>query len=534
MSRPRRGLPADDDQYRFEETELEISAVRRGLFIDDQDEAAAPARRASRGAPDDDEQTGAPDLEGVDLQPRPASRAAPETTAPAKPRTKPKDESPRPRQTPTISRNALLGVAVAAVVSLGASFGVGMIPAEAPPLPRTVPLVTSISRNCPTADSQPSTLVVASSEGDIKLRAVGQLDTLTEPGPLTLPGQTVPVVITPTQAQASVTGGSVIIHDSKMWWGICRAALADQYVQLPGGAGAKLLIINPEAQDAMVDVTLSGPGGEITGEGLRGLTVAANSQHVIDLAAHAKDVDALGVRVRSSVGRVTLAAQIDNDQGADYATNTGQSTIVTIPAVPAEAERTLLLLTNPGTNRNVVEIEGISEAGRYTLEGFEAYPLDAQRTVAVDLTEVLEGAPVGLIITGRDPFAASAVISKHKDFAIQPGQTDEQIGSAVDLVSVIPGPGTVQIANPGQGEALVTIDWGADQAEASRTVTPGSVAAIEIPAGANLVRLGSTSPITAALLLRPADGDGFAIAPLHLAARSRASMPMEIEPGLGG
>ncbi len=79
----------------------------------------------------------------------------------------------------------------------------------------------------------------------------------------------------------------------------------------------------------------------------------------------------------------------------------------------------------------------------------------------------------------------------------------------------------------------MVIDWGADQAEASRTVAPGSVAAIEIPAGARMARVTSTAPIAAALLLEPAEGDGFAVAVLHQAARSRASMPIQVERGLG-
>lgn len=552
MSRPRRGLPADDEQFGFEETELEISAVRRGLHLDDDNEVG-PARRASRAAPEQDE---GPDIAAVDLQPSPpATRASapakpldspakpvdsPAKAQPAKPSTAPLDK-PKPSKPPQqtkqpitpAARKTLIGVALAAVGALATSFGIGLVPAETAPRPETVPLVTAISRTCPVADGRPSTLSVVSSAGDIKLRAVGQTSEITEPGPLSLPEQTAPVVISPTEAQASVTGGSVIIQDNKMWWGICRAALADQYVQLPGGEGAKLLLINPEATDAMVDLTLTGPDGEITGEGLRGLTIAANSQQIIDLADHAGDIDAVGARVRSSIGRVTLAAQIERDEGADYVTRTVQSTSVTIPAVPAEAERTLLLLTNPGTNRNSVQIEGVSEAGRFILEGYEAYPLDAQRTIALDLTEVLEGAPVGLVITGGEEFAASAVITRYGDFGIEPGQTAEQIGSATELVSVIPGPGVLQLANPGQGEALVTIDWGADQAEANRTIAPGSTVAVEIPAGSSLVRINSTSPVAGALLLKPADSDGFAIATLHEAARSRASMPMEIAPGMG-
>ena len=54
----------------------------------------------------------------------------------------------------------------------------------------------------------------------------------------------------------------------------------------------------------------SGDPLEITGDGLRGITVGANSQHVIDLDPLAGSVDALGARVRTSLGRVGLSAQV--------------------------------------------------------------------------------------------------------------------------------------------------------------------------------------------------------------------------------
>ena len=49
-----------------------------------------------------------------------------------------------------------------------------------------------------------------------------------------------------------------------------------------------------------------------------------------------------------------------------------------------------------------------------------------------------------------------------------------------------------------------------------------------------LARVTSTAPLSAALLLSAQGRSGFAIAQLEPAARTQASMPVEIDAGLGG
>ena len=78
-----------------------------------------------------------------------------------------------------------------------------------------------------------------------------------------------------------------------------------------------------------------------------------------------------------------------------------------ISAVPSDPAFSRLVLTNPGTGRNIIKIVAYGEAGSYDLPGFENFALNAQSTVVVDLTEAIGGLPVGLSITGRDVFAAT-------------------------------------------------------------------------------------------------------------------------------
>lgn len=579
--KPRRGLP-EPEPTDFDETDLEISAVRRGLWLDEAQDPQVP-RRASRAAadePDSDEadltavdlapsraasavDEAAPSLPAepgvpqgqvapgaspaVDAKPAPKSSGASKATGKPRPETKPAEKKrtapAKPPGEPTIGkptqplppaeRRWRIGVIGATVLGLAAAFGVSAVPAEAPPLPQTVPLITALSRICPVSDATPSSLRAISSTGQIRTRTIAVDGQDSHPSPLALSDLTSPIVISPDDSQASVTGGSLIYTGEQAWWGLCRSSLADQYVQLPGGADAKLRIVNPDPDAALIDITLSGPQGEITGDGLRGLTIAPNSQQVIDLAPLAGSVDAVGARIRSSVGRVVATGELSRPEGGDFAGSTVQGSQLVIAGIPEGATKTQLVLTNPGTNRNVVKIETIGQAGRSDLPGFESYALDAQRSVAIDLTAAIGGLPVGLLISGRDEFAATAVVQVGNDIALEPALTDDQSIARQDLVGVLPGEGIVQIVNPGADEAMVVVDWGPGQAQANRTINPGSVASIEVPAGAGQVRLTSTTPISAVVMIAGSNQPGFAVGLLQAAARSRSSMPMELEPGLG-
>lgn len=576
VSAVRRRLLADDeldqqDQGPQANSEAPSRASRRAADppddSDEADEPTGPGRRASRASveepPADLPEDAAPpapmsvidEPDPVDTDPTipvvtpldagtttPADfpAAAPIGSAPTRPaKAKSAKVTPSKAKEASATPNSRLGrhralSAVAVIVgTLLATLGVGALPAEQAPVPDTVPLVTALSRICPAADAQPGTLYATSSDGQIRLREIGDDDHDLADSPLVRPDQTRAVVVGPDLPRASVVGGNLISTENQLWWGACRSALADQYVQLPGGSGAQLLIINPDRDPALIDITLSGPDGEITGDGLRGITIPANSQQIIDLAAHAADVAALGARVRSSIGRVQAVGLLSNDDGAGFASSTLQGTLIVVAAAPADPAFTRLVLTNPGTGRNIISIQAFGEAGSYDLPGFESYALNAQSTVVVDLSDAIGGLPVGLSISGRDVFAATLVTSKHGDLAIEPGQLDEQNVAAQDLVSVVPGPGVLHVTNPSEVEALVVVDWGAGQAPANRTIAPGASTTVEIPAGASWARVNSTAPIAAALLIHQVDRSGFAIVRLQPAARSQASMPMELDIGMG-
>ncbi len=525
----RRAAPDD-------ETDLEPPVARRptraAVADDDFDDQVAhrpmtapqtsPVPRALMGAP--------PPRPGKSGRSQPVAGTRSEATAA---RAKPARDL---RALARMRRERRLQLAGALTVALGivATFAVGIfLRAEAGPVPRTVPLVTALSQTCPVSGAAAGTLLVNSSAGDIRLRTVGTTEVSQVAAPLEKPSEPSPLVVSPTQPQATVTGGNMVRSNGRLWWGGCRAAVADQYVQVPGGNRAKLIVINSEPEPALIDITITGPDGEIAAERLRGVTLTANSQFVLDLSEYSSDTNALGIRVRSSLGRVLALGEVNADAGADFVASTSQGNHTLIGAIPADPRNERLVITNPGTGRNVIQIEAITEAGRFVLPGFESRALNAQATESIDLTEALGGLPAGLVITSRDPVAATMVIEAHQDLGFAPGQLLNTLVAGQALISVVPDSGVLQVTNPSNTDALVVVDWGEGQAPTTDSVQAGTVGMFNVPGGARLAQIKATSPVVAALLLAEPDASGFAVEHIYPSGRAKANMPMDFDFGLG-
>lgn len=500
---------AEDPQDRPADDTMELSAIRRGVDWDLDADPRAPRRALAEQVPT------------MDL--RPATRAMttqvhPDPTSPQGPAadTPPGLREPATAHQRWLSLDHLRAQPWVPVFLLGGlvlALLIGLLPGNTVATTKLVPLVTQVSLVCPSADGSLQ-VVTADGAGHTAMN-------LGEPPFAT--------VVAPQNRTATVTGGTWVTSETRSAWAGCARAHTDQYVQLPGGTGAQLEIINPDATDALIDITLSGPDGEITGSGLRGLTIPAASRIVVDLAAHASTDTALGARVRSSVGRVVAVGRIDRPDVLGVVPATQQGTRLTLAAIPSQVT-TRLLLTNPGTTRNVVTLTAASTAGQLTLGASARITLDAQRTVAVDIPS--ENQAVALILEGRDPFAVTAMAVTATDSGFIAGQPAETVESTQQLLAAIPAAGEVLIANPDDGEALVTVDWGEGQASSSVSVSALSVVSVAIPHQATQASLNATLPVTASISLR-GDSPGMTTYAAQLVPRTTAAMPLEYQPGLG-
>lgn len=404
------------------------------------------------------------------------------------------------------------GTVMILAMGLIVALGTWVLPVQDVSSDDSVSLVTSVSRICPATESGAFTVVVSDGEASVQ----------------TLDEQI--VQLSPESDHATAVGGTWSSADSRSSWTQCRSALTDQYVQIPGGEGSILTILNPDATDALIDITLTGVDGQITGEGLREVSVPARASYSVDLSAYDTASSALGARVRASVGRVVAYAQVTKEDGVGAVNSTQLGTSAMITGIPADAEFVELLFSNPGTTRNVVAIDAITQAGRATLGTYDAYALDATRTTSLQINGELNNAATSLIITGRDLFAVSAVVIKGGDLSIIPAvmSDDETVGSG-ELLAALPTTGSLMIANPSEQEALVTINWGEGQAPASRTLSAGTLNVIDIPQGALKAHVRSNVPIQGAAVI---ESDGLSVIGLDEVLSADPTVSLTVDLGL--
>ncbi|EPH02423.1 hypothetical protein HMPREF1531_01729 [Propionibacterium sp. oral taxon 192 str. F0372] len=495
---------------------LEISAIRRGVDWDLDIDPRKPRRAlveqvAAMDFAPTNEGTWARLIEEETPDPQPEPKEAPATA--------PRSAKASGIEVLVVFKDLVHRPVAPVLMVIGVVLGVvaGAFPAEQAATDRVIPLVTSVSKVCPSVDG---TLNVVSSDGS-------QHDS----SELSDASSVFATVVAPMDQQVSLAGGTLITGDNRSAWADCRRAATDQYVQVPGGQGAVLELANPDLADALLDVTLSGPDGEITGDGLRGITVPGSSRITINLGAYANTDTALGARIRSSIGRIAAWSVVSRGMTAGVVGATSQTTEFVVPAAPT-GTRTELLLTNPGTTRNVVNITANGTAGPLPLQQ-DKVTLDAQRTTVLDLSDALGGQQAGFTLTGRDPFAVTALVVTDSDADFVPGQPKESLNSTQQLLAAIPGPGDVQVVNPDEGDALVVIDWGEGQAPSNLKVSSKAVASVAIPQGVSRMSITSTLPVSVSAAIRGGEVPGLAMIVAVQVPQAQASMPLDYDPSLG-
>lgn len=508
-SRPRRGIPADEfDADAFSQSVLEITAVRRALHVDEKGEPLPPESRPARalGDPDDSLTTSYRRASGGSARPLAHRTAAASEAASEPPTAQTPGDGPAARLPRSLPARAgvTIATAVIAVLVFAASTQIPTMPKPAPP---AGDLVSGISRICPAVTRGEFRWVAADGHGKV------------------LPLVNGVSVITPTEPRDSVAGGTLISGESESYWAACIQQRADQYIHLPLADDAVLTVVNAESSDALVDVTLTGPDGEIPGTGLRGVSIPAGSTQTFALADYAPGVAGVGARVRASTGRVLAYADYRSATGPGLAQTTELGTFSLITGIPEDATKVELIISNPGTTRSTVQLTSISEAGSSVLAGYESHVLNARRTAVIDITEDLPKVASGLAISGEEAFSASLLVTREGSSTLIPAVVD----TSADLFGPIVGSGTLMVVNASAEINRVTIDWGEGQAPMNRDIAVGTLLAVPIADGAEQVRVASSGQVGATVVYDV----GLATELLTTVAPVRASIVVEPDPKIG-
>lgn len=329
-----------------------------------------------------------------------------------------------------MSARARLG-AVAAVLAAGLAVG----QATADPAPRTparqqVPLASATAA-CPDvrqeADAGASTVTAFAGAAAVTSGPVAAPPARQSSRDLTA-GAAGPVQV---RAEGDGSGRLAVEHITRATSG-SRRGLASLVCARPststwfvGGATVvgtftELILVNVEDLAALADVAVWTRDGRADPRPGIGLSVPPRGRLVVPLDRLAPDRDLLALHVTTTRGRVAPALRVVRSDGriplgTDWvppAQPPAQEVVV--PGLPSGPGRRTALVTNPSEDDAVVQLELTTDDGQYVPEGYEAVPVPAGTSIAVDLSELLRDTPAALRVRSDGPpvVAGASVVDR--------------------------------------------------------------------------------------------------------------------------
>lgn len=347
-------------------------------------------------------------------------------------------------------------------------------------------------------------------------------------GPTVLDDQREPVVISGDHA---VMGGMDVTTSAGRTSVACAAPRSEGVLVLPGAADTDLVLVNPDASEAVVDLNLYGTDGEILALGARGIAVGPHSSRTVALSVLVDGEEPVGVHYRASSGRVAVAARTDGVAGLEATTASDLAREYWLAGVPQDATVATVMVMNPGDERATVQMTAFGAATGYRPEGGADVSVPAQSVVAVELADALAGEASGLRVTSDVDVAVTLSTGEKRDFASAASvQTSEELGA------IAAAGGELQVSNPGAAEATVEVVVDVVEGEATEmrlTIPAGGTATAALPATAPrglVVDVTSSTPVFGAIVYAT---DGAAVVPLATTSTPPpASVDAEIVPTL--
>lgn len=317
---------------------------------------------------------------------------------------------------------------------------------------------------------------------------------------------------------ASQAGGGLWLRDvprpGLAWWGACQAAAPEQVVQLTDPASARLLLVNPGTVDALVDVSLHGEKGQVSAIGTSSITVPAQGQRAVPISVQAPAGKPVGARIVASQGRVAAWAVVEGTAGADLVPAGALRTGQVVAAIPARG-RSVLLLTNPGSERATVTVRAHGTRGGFEPTGAGSLVVEPGSTLQTDVSRSFAGEPGALSVVADRPVAASVTSVVGKDLASMPGARPSTSGLLVG-----PGGGTALFTNA--SDAPVPLRVVVDGKEQGQLIGAGAVVPVPMPATAGVVSWTADAPLVAGAVL---DEGALALVPGQETGSTRSADP---------
>lgn len=269
---------------------------------------------------------------------------------------------------------------------------------------------------------------------------------------------------------------------------------------------SRLVISNPDADAAEVDLQFFGTQGPAAASGASGISIPPHSSQTVFLEGMVDQEGLLSARVRATAGRVQVVADEEfrtgpDARGADWmAPASAPDTTQVIPGIQPGIGPRELVLVNPGDRTTTVSVEALGAEGAFAPAGADRVDLPPQSTVSLRLDEALRGEDVSLRLTADRNFTASVMASSQsRDQAVdvaRPVAADALAGSGVAAVSTNGTTSVVHVANPGQEPADVTVTArsvdGGEVSTDTVSLQPGAARTFEVDAPAAYVMINSS------------------------------------------
>ena len=446
------------------------------------------------------------------------------------------------------------------VVALGAvTLAASLVgPQPVPPAP-FASSASRVSVVCPAFESATATVRVAVAAVGPGLRTskvtvpnqgsdAGAFQVLTNPGqplrvsaPLPDPFGATSAVVAENGPERGLSASGCVVPRTDHWF---------TGVDVRSQAQSEVVVSNLDGTAASVDLTAYGAEGKVPAP--RGVEVAGNASATISLGVLPRLGGPLTIRVSSSDGRIAAFVrqrtwQADVPLGVDWLpSGTDPATDLVIPGIPAGAGTRLLALTPPGERTATVTIGVLSDSGPIELAGSEQVEVPAGTTRTVDLAAGLAEQYAAVRLTSTQPVTAGMWLDSGGDDARRdPAYTVATAPLPEDAIWPIAigksGRTVLQLANPGQGEATVSVTTSANGDAPGQpkvvTVPPGSTLSVAIdPAAAGVVRVQTTATdLRGALVSTERLGKVRGLAVIDLAAQdaNAASAQVVFDPHAG-
>ncbi|TAN29831.1 MAG: hypothetical protein EPN30_01580 [Actinomycetota bacterium] len=249
-----------------------------------------------------------------------------------------------------------------------------------------------------------------------------------------------PEAVTPTGQSGAVSfiangGGTVAELEVSGQTGStvapCNSSPSADWVVLGGntlsGSASGISIFNPFEQDAVVDVSLSSPSSRFNPAALRGIVIAPNSSHEIDLTHYFAGLNDVAVSVTTRIGRVVVGGIVQRNDSGD----TGLAALATFPASAAKWRFPIgqlsgnqsqdILIFNPNSYKvsvnlhfSYLDLEAVTPSSSTSTTTTESAGKRASGTSALrsgqtagsgatyDLTKTIAGDAVGVVSVKAD------------------------------------------------------------------------------------------------------------------------------------